>query len=142
MERPVLQPTFRWVGLQFGEMRVSAVLVDADRKQVDQTVSTIPDYVVVDVVDVSRRDSQAQSRSGLSPRGGGGVDVVVDLVFVQLGSRRLRSGVVLTDTQTLLGRLPLVWRPRPFLLVLSPSGWLHRPLAGWRPRPTLLVVSP
>ena len=70
--RPVLQPTLQSVGLQSGEVRVSAVSVDATRGRVDQPVFAIPDSVDVDISGVLQRESRAQSGSGLPLRGGGG----------------------------------------------------------------------
>ena len=75
--RPVLEPAgsrsiLQSVGLQSGEVRVSAVSFDATRKRVDQPVSTIPDSVDVDSSGVLQRDGQAQSGSGLPLRGEGG----------------------------------------------------------------------
>ena len=46
-------------GLWSGEVRVSPVSVDADWKRVNQTVSTVPDYMDVEV---SQRDSRTQLR--------------------------------------------------------------------------------
>ena len=67
--RPMIQPTLQSGGLWSGEVRVSAVSVDADWKQVNQTVSTIPDCMDVNV---SQRDSRTQLRSGLPQWGVGG----------------------------------------------------------------------
>ena len=83
MALPVLEPagsrsTLRSVGLQSGEVRVSAVSVDATRKRVDQPVSTISDSVDVDSSGVLQRDGQAQSGTGLHLRGGGGGAASVD----------------------------------------------------------------
>ena len=73
-DRPVSHPTLRsggggGGGLWSGEVRVSTVSVDVDRKRVNQTVSTVPDGMDVNV---SQWDSLTQLNSGLPPRGGGG----------------------------------------------------------------------
>ena len=72
------------MGLQSGELRVSAVSVEVTRKRVDQTMSTVSDSVEVDAGDVSHRDSWAwsRSRSDLPLRGGGGVRLVWIVLLV------------------------------------------------------------
>ena len=91
MARPVLEPAGSRSILQSGDVRVSAVSVDATRKRVDQPVSTIPDSVDVDSSVVLQRDGQAQSGSGLPLRGGGGVLPVWIVVLLWSDGRPLRS---------------------------------------------------
>ena len=62
---PVSQLTLRLGGLLSGEARVSAMSFDADRKRVNQTVSTVPDGMDVNV-------SQWDSRTQWPPSAGGG----------------------------------------------------------------------
>ena len=87
---PVLQPTLQSVGLQSGEVRVSTVSVNATRRRVDGTVSTVSDGVKIDDGDMTQRDSRTQSRSGL-PLRGGGVRSVWIVVLVWSEGRPLHS---------------------------------------------------
>ena len=87
---PVLLPTLQSVGLQSGEVRVSTVLVDATRRRVDGTVSTVSDGVEVNNGDMTQWNDQTQLRSGL-PLRGGGVQSVWIVVPVWSEGRTLRS---------------------------------------------------
>ena len=69
---PMLQPTLQSVGLQSSEVRVSTLSVDATRRRVDGTVSTVSDGVEIDDSDMTQWDSQTQLGSGLPLPGGGG----------------------------------------------------------------------
>ena len=119
--------------LHSGMVKISAVLVDVTQKRVDRPVSTVPNSVDVDVNGVLRLDRQAQLGSDLFLR---------EEVVTGVDCGAFVVGGPLMGAWTLLGMLPSVCSPRPFLLVVSPSEWLHQPLLGWRPWATLLVVSP
>ena len=47
--RPMIQPTLQSGKLRSGEVRVLTLSVDADRKRVNQIVSTVPDCMDVNV---------------------------------------------------------------------------------------------
>ena len=94
---------------------MSTVSVDADRRRVNWPMYTVADYMDVNMLG----DSQAAHLRSSRPSQRGNV-VGVDCGTSVVGGPA--SAVVLLDMQTLLGRSPLGWHPRPFLLVLSPPG--------------------
>ena len=79
--RPVFQPTSQPVVLRSDEVGVSAVSVDATRRRVDWTLSTVSDSVMV-VTDELQQDSWTRSGSDLPQRGESAVsvDTAVSLV--------------------------------------------------------------
>ena len=70
---------------------MSAVSVNATRRQVDWPVSTVPDSIDVDISGVLQLDIQAQSVNGLPLRGGGGLRPVWIGVLLWSEARPLRS---------------------------------------------------
>ena len=79
--RPVFQPTSQPVVLRSDEVRVSAVSVDATRRRVDRTMSTVSDSVPV-VTEGLQRDSWTCLGRYLPQRGESvvGVDCVATLL--------------------------------------------------------------
>ena len=90
---PVLQPTLQSVGLQSSEVRVSTVSLDATRRRVDGTVSTVSDGIEVDNGDMTQWDSQIQLGSGL-PLRGGGVRSVWIVVLVWCGGPNNETRII------------------------------------------------
>ena len=72
--RPVFQPTSQPVILRSDEVGVSAVSVDATRRRVDRTVSTVSDSVMV-VTEELQWDSWTRSGNDLPQRGESAVSV-------------------------------------------------------------------
>ena len=89
--------------------------VDATQRRVDRTLYTISDSVLV-VTEELQRDSWTRSGSDLPQRGISVVSVNSDVSLVG-GPASFVHGT--NGCGNFAGGLPLCWRPRPFLLVIS-----------------------
>ena len=108
MARPVFQPTSQPVVLRSDEVRVSAVLVNATRRRVDRTLSTIFDSVMV-VTEELQLESWTRSGSDLPRRG---VSVVSEDSAVSLAGEPASAFLSGTDRcADFAGGLPLWWLP-------------------------------